>query len=109
MENHRRGDSSISVFKAIRHLFNGSAMEPVLISSRLSMIRLHKNELETVVNEEREAAFTDYDDSEALPSITSRSLMLDSAEYGDNSFIHIMNEDEAPFNRPSVTCDNSWH
>ena len=108
MENHRRGDSSISIFNSIRHQFNGCATETVLVS-RLSMLQMHENELETAVNEEREAAFTDYDDSEALPSITSRSLMLDSAEYGDNSFIHIMNEDEVPFNRPSVTCDNSWH
>jgi len=94
VENHRRGDSSISIFDSIRHQFNGSATEPVLLS-RLSMLQMHENELETAVNMEREAAAGDdlsrmeaYDDLETLPSVTSRSrarnLMSENSEYGDD-------------------------
>ena len=95
MENHRRGDSSISIFDSIRHQFNGSATEPVLLS-RLSMLQMHENELETAVNMEREAATAppltpapgdDLSRMEAydnLETLRARNLMSENSEYGDD-------------------------
>lgn len=122
MENHRRGDSSISILNSIRHQFNGSATEIVLLT-RLSMLQMHENELETAVNMEREAADTPplnpapgddlsrmeaYDDLETLPSVTSRSrarmLMADNSECEDDSNFHSLEDevDATAFYRPYV-------
>jgi len=92
------------------------------------MLQMHENELETAVNEEREAALMlqmqkneletavnltpapdddlsrmgAYDDLEALPSVTSRSLMLDGSEYGEQDTIFHSHENEVSFYRPCV-------